>query len=175
MLSGDAGERFPDGGRVGRGGEVGGAVHAANGGGGLAHGGELRGRTKLDHVGGDEIELGEKFFEEVIRNPVPLDLHILKSLSRSSLGLDLYLWLTYRTFALKAPMRLSWKVLYRQFGANPAKAGDARTIDYFRTDCLRELKKIKTAWPGLQYRTDYGVLVVGPSLPCIPPRHQLTD
>ena len=41
-----------------------------------------------------KIELGEKFFEEVIRNPVPLDLHILKSLSRSSLGLDLYLWLT---------------------------------------------------------------------------------
>ena len=122
-----------------------------------------------------KIELGEKFFEEVIRNPVPLDLHILKSLSRSSLGLDLYLWLTYRTFALKAPMRLSWKALYRQFGANPAKAGAARTVDYFRTDCLRELKKIKTAWPGLQYRTDQGVLVVGPSLPCIPPRHQLTD
>ena len=122
-----------------------------------------------------KIELGEKFFEEVIRNPVPLDLHILKSLSRSSLGLDLYLWLTYRTFALKAPMRLSWKALYRQFGANQAKAGDARTIDYFRTDCLRELKKIKTAWPGLQYRTDQGVLVVGPSLPCVQPRHQLTD
>ena len=122
-----------------------------------------------------KIELGEKFFEEVIRNPVPLDLHILKSLSRSSLGLDLYLWLTYRTFALKAPMRLSWKALYRQFGADPAKAGDARTVDYFRTDCLRELKKIKTAWPGLQYRTDQGVLVIGPSLPCIPPRHQLTE
>ena len=121
------------------------------------------------------IELGEKFFEEVIHNPVPLDLHILKSLKRSSLGLDLYLWLTYRTFALKAQLRLSWKALYRQFGANPAKAGDARTIDYFRTDCLRELTKIKTAWPGLQYRTDYGVLVVGPSLPCIPPRHQLTE
>ena len=122
-----------------------------------------------------KIELGEKFFEEVIRNPVPLDLHILKSLSRSSLGLDLYLWLTYRTFALKAPMRLSWKTLYRQFGADPAKAGNARTVDYFRTDCLRELKKIKTAWPGLQYRTAQGVLVVGPSLPCIPPRHQLTE
>ena len=121
-----------------------------------------------------KIELGEKFFEEVIRNPVPLDLHILKSLSRSSLGLDLYLWLTYRTFALKAPMRLSWKALYRQFGANPAKASDPRTVDYFRSDCLRELVKIKTAWPGLLYRIDQGVLVVGPSLPCIPPRHQLT-
>ncbi len=37
------------------------------------------------------IELGTDFFNEIIRNPVPLDLHILKSLSRSPLGLDLYL------------------------------------------------------------------------------------
>ena len=119
-----------------------------------------------------KIELGEKFFEEVIHSPVPLDLHILKSLKRSSLGLDLYLWLTYRTFALKAPMRLSWKALYRQFGADPSKATNPRTVDDFRKDCLRELTKIKTAWPGLQYQTGTGVLVVSPSLPCIPPRHQ---
>ena len=44
-----------------------------------------------------KIELGEKFFQEIIRNPVPLDMNILKALKRSPLGLDLYLWLTYRT------------------------------------------------------------------------------
>ena len=121
------------------------------------------------------IELGADFFQEVIRNPVPLDLHTLKALKRSSLGLDLYLWLTYRTFTLKAPLRLSWPMLYRQFGKDPAKADDRVTVDNFRRDCLRELGKIKTAWPGLQYRTNQGVLVISPSLPCIPPRHQLTD
>ena len=36
-------------------------------------------------------------------------------------------------------------MLYRQFGADPAKAGDNRTVQFFRTDCLRELTKIKTA------------------------------
>ena len=35
-------------------------------------------------------------------------MNILKALKRSSLGLDLYLWLVYRTFALKSPLRLSW-------------------------------------------------------------------
>ena len=45
-----------------------------------------------------KIELGEKFFQEIIAHPVPLDMNILKALKRSSLGLDLYLWLTYRTF-----------------------------------------------------------------------------
>ena len=49
-----------------------------------------------------KIELGEKFFHEVITNPIPLDLHILKAVKRSPLGLDLYLWLTYRTFAAAA-------------------------------------------------------------------------
>ena len=53
------------------------------------------------------IELGEKFFEEIIRHPVPLNLHVLKAVKRSSLGLDLYLWLTYRTFGLKRPLRLT--------------------------------------------------------------------
>ena len=116
-----------------------------------------------------KIELGEKFFEEIIGNPVPIDMNILRGLKRSSLGLDLYLWLTYRTFRLKAPLRLSWKALYRQFGKDPSKATDPRTVNDFRTDCLRELVKIKSAWPGLQYRTAKGVLVLSPSLPCIPP------
>ena len=60
---------------------------------------------------------------------------------RSSLGLDLYLWVTYRTFTLKRPMRLSWRQLYRQFGVEPDKAVDKLIVNNFRTDCLRELKK----------------------------------
>ena len=62
------------------------------------------------------IRLGEEFFKEIIRRPVPIDMNVLKALKRSSLGLDLYLWLTYRTFSLDKPLRLSWKHIYRQFG-----------------------------------------------------------
>ena len=116
-----------------------------------------------------KIELGEKFFNEIIQHPMPLDLNILKALKRSSLGLDLYIWVTYRTFSLKHPMRLSWRQLYRQFGVDPAKAADKHTVDNFRTDCLRELKKIKTAWPGLNYATARGVLILLPSEPVIAP------
>ena len=35
-----------------------------------------------------KIELGEKFFNEIINHPVPLDMNILKALKRSSLGID---------------------------------------------------------------------------------------
>ena len=51
------------------------------------------------------IELGEKFFNEIIRHPVPIDMNTLTALKRSPLGLDLYLWLVYRTFALRSGSR----------------------------------------------------------------------
>ncbi len=114
-----------------------------------------------------KIELGENFFEEIIRHPVPLDMNILRSLKRSPLGLDLYFWLTYRTFTLKAPLTLSWRQLYKQFGAHPAD-GPA-DISGFRRQCLRELKKIKRAWPDLNYGTVTAALVIEPSPPRIPP------
>ena len=62
-----------------------------------------------------KIRLSEPFFNEIIRHPVPLDMNTLKALKRCSLGLDLYLWLVYRTFTLKSPLRLTWRHLYRQF------------------------------------------------------------
>ena len=114
------------------------------------------------------IELGEKFFNEIIAHPIPIDLHTLKALKRSPLGLDLYFWLVYRTFTLKAPLTLSWRQLYRQFGASPAHGGPAY-INSFRRSVLREFKKIKRVWPGLGYRTVTGGLVIEPSPPRIPP------
>ncbi len=118
-----------------------------------------------------KIELGEAFFNEIIRHPVPLDMNTLKALKRCA-GLDLYLWLTYRTFGLKSSLRLSWKQLYRQFGLHPDKASDNRTVDTFRTKCLRELKKIKMSWPDLKYSIAKGVLILHPSKPAIAPAEQ---
>ena len=66
-------------------------------------------------------------------------------------------------------LAITWPLLYRQFGADPAKATEQGTVDNFRRDCLRELKKIKDAWPDLHYRTVKGALVIAPSLPAIAP------
>ena len=93
----------------------------------------------------------------------------LTALKRCALGLDLYLWLTYRTFALRAPQRLTWRQVYRQFGLYPDKAHDKRTVLDFRRNVLRELKKIKLAWPGLNYSTAPGLLILHPSTPAIAP------
>ena len=125
-------------------------------------------RPEAPSLWDSRIELGEKFFQEIIAHPIPLDLHTLKALKRSPLGLDLYFWLVYRVFSLKAPLTLSWKQLYRQFGAVPDRASKVAQ-QALRRDCLRELKKIKRAWPDLNYHTVTGGLVVSPSPPRIPP------
>ena len=116
-----------------------------------------------------KIRLGEDFFNEIINHPVPLNMNTLKALKRSTLGLDLYLWLNYRTFALRVPLRLSWQQVYCQFGAHPDKASDRQTVQMFRRDVLRELKKIKLAWPELHYATAPGLLILYPSIPTIAP------
>ena len=120
-----------------------------------------------------KIELGEDFFNEIIQHPVPIDMNTLTALKRCALGLDFYLWLTYRTFALRAPQRITWRQVYRQFGLHPSKDSNKRTVQNFRTQALRELKKIKLAWPELNYTTAKGVLILHPSKPSIPPAEQL--
>ena len=118
------------------------------------------------------IRLGEEFFNEVIKHPVPLDMNILRALKRSPLGLDLYMWLVYRTFTLTAPITLTWRQLFRQFGADPSKASNKKSVSRFRDSVLREMKKINRAWPDLEYRTVTGGLVIEPCPPRIPPSAQ---
>ena len=119
-----------------------------------------------------KIELSEKFFNEIISHPVPIDMNTLAALKRCSLGLDLYLWLAYRTFSLRAPQQLTWRQLYRQFGPTPNSAATHDAVQNFRRRILREMKKIKLAWPELNYSTAKGVLILLPSTPTIAPLNQ---
>ena len=56
-----------------------------------------------------------------------------------------------------------------QFGVESNRASDKVTVQAFRRKVLRELKKIKLAWPELNYTTAPGVLILLPSTPTIAP------
>ena len=91
-----------------------------------------------------KIRLGEDFFNEVINRPVPLDMNTLAALKRSALGLDFYLWLVYRTFALRAPLRLSWPTLYKYIRI------DLQEVRALRSDATRLIHQRLCGWidPG---------------------------
>lgn len=131
-------------------------------------------RPEQDTLWQSWILLGEELFNEIVAHPVPLDMRILKGMKRSPLGLDLYMWLSYKTFALysqnRSPERLSWERLYVQFGADPSMSKDKTTIQNFRKDVLRELKKLKTCWPTLNYATPKGGLELRACPPSVPPK-----
>ena len=107
-----------------------------------------------------KIELGEKFYNEIISHPVPDRHEHPHGAQAVALGLDLYLWLVYRTFPLARRCESRGSRCSRQFGVEPDKANDRVTVDNFRKDCLRELKKINLAWPGLNYSTAPGLLIL---------------
>lgn len=119
------------------------------------------------------IRLGEAFYNEILTHPIPLDMRILKFMRRSSLGLDLYMWLSYKTFSMyslgKGSERLGWGHLYRQFGTAPEKADDKYVLRDFRKDVLRELNKLKTCWPSLDVSLPKGCLEVRPCAPSVQP------
>ena len=127
-------------------------------------------RKPVGVVWQSNIELGEKFFNEIISHAVPLDINILKALTRSSMGLDLYPVAQLPDIRASAASSVNLVPnFYRQFGADPARADDKLVVNDFRKDCLRELKKIKVAWPGLDYVTPRGALVLLPATtPSVP-------
>jgi hypothetical protein len=120
-----------------------------------------------------QIRLGEAFYNEILSNPIPLDMRILKYMRRSSLGLDLYMWLSYKTFSLyklkRKPECLSWGMLYRQFGTEPERAEDKYVLRDFRKDVLREIAKLQLCWPALDIAVPKGYLEIRPCEPSIAP------
>ena len=100
-----------------------------------------------------KIRLGEDFFNEIINHPVPLDMNTLTALKRSTLALDLYLWLTYRIFTLRAPLRLTWRQLYQSVRKTAPIRGQpiSNTVQSLSSRrVLRELNQDQAGLDGVE-------------------------
>jgi hypothetical protein len=103
------------------------------------------------------LTLGERFYEEITRAPVPVDMRALKALKRSPMSLDIYLWLTYRMFYLRYKTVIPWDSLCGQFGADYSRLRD------FKAAFQKELKKVLVVYPEARVEadpTDRGLLLL---------------
>ena len=92
------------------------------------------------------VQLSEKFFNLLSSNPVPIDLGILRALKQSPMALDLYVWLTYRSFYARTPFIVPVPALMEQFGTS-RDPEDAKARRDFMNKFKRAVKKVHKAWP----------------------------
>ena len=112
------------------------------------------------------VTLSQKFFEQLIESPVPLDLRAITALKRSPLSLDLYAWATRRVSYLDRPALISWEALRRSFGAGYADTPQGRVK--FREKVVDALQRVCRVYSALRLEIEYRGVLLLPSAPHIP-------
>jgi len=107
------------------------------------------------------IKLGEGFYNEVISHPIPIDLRALKALKKSPMALDVYMWLTYRMYSVKAPLVITWDSLQMQFGSDYADTKSGR--QGFKKGFNLALKKVQVVYPAANVLPDKSGILISPS------------
>jgi len=95
---------------------------------------------------GSWIELSEDFYNAIMQSPVPLKTDALKALHRSPLALDVYMWVSYRLFAMESSGRedltVSFEALQSQFGTGISEGN----VRQFRSELKLAFKKVAEHW-----------------------------
>lgn len=115
----------------------------------------------------EEVELTESFFAALKRHPVPIWEPAIRAISRHSLVLDVYVWLTYRLRAVKKPTLVPWPALKSQFGPEYERLRD------FRRGFIRALKQALAVYPDANVTLDEEGLILKPSRPAVPEKKVL--
>lgn len=109
------------------------------------------------------VDLSERFFNEVLAHPVPVDLRAVELLRGSPLRLDIYTWLTYRMSYLRRRTEIPWELLRYQFGSDRADSRQGRWR--FRKDFEAHLARVLIVYQDARVETDERGIVLHPSRP----------
>jgi hypothetical protein len=113
------------------------------------------------------VELGEKFYQAITSHPVPLDMRTLQTLKSSSMALDLYAWLAYRSHRVnqnKKQAFIAWKQMHQQFGASYNDPKD------FKRRAKDALRKVVAVYHHLKVEEVRGGIRISPGFPLITAR-----
>jgi hypothetical protein len=119
------------------------------------------------------LELTRQFFREIAESPIPLDLNILRALTRPR-SMDIYIWLTMRRFSLNHPVEVDWDRLQVQFGPETLRTGAG--VSDFRRRFREAVADVLEQWPdaGVSFTSNGLLLQPGePSIARKPSRRRL--
>ena len=98
------------------------------------------------------VELGEAFYNEVQKSPVPVDIRALWYLRRSPMAIDIYQWLTHRMSYLRKETVIPWEGLQFQIGGNYTE------LRNFKAAFINGLTKVVEIYPEAKvYLEDNGL------------------
>lgn len=111
---------------------------------------------------GSTITLSESFFEQIKGQSFPVLTQALKTFKTSPLQTDIYLFLVYRLFSVKEPVRIKWQQLNSQFGAQYERDRD------FKAAFIRNLAEVAKFYPEANYKVTPDHLILYRSKQHIP-------
>ncbi len=89
--------------------------------------------------------MSDDFYQEILAHPVPNDLEAVKVLAASPAILDLYMWLSYRSFKAKGTESIP---IFGDFGlANQLGCVEYSRPRRFRAMLEQWLETIRAIWP----------------------------
>jgi len=112
----------------------------------------------------ERVVLGETFFAELKKHPVPVSETAIRLISNQSLTIDVYVWLAYRLHTLLKPTPITWAALMGQFGAGYGQ------LKHFKPRFLDALRQAEAVYPEARMEVTEKGIMLHPSRPPIAKR-----
>ena len=124
-----------------------------------------------------ELVLTEKFFKHIAESPIPIDLNVLRQLTKPR-SMDIYIWLTLKQYWLAKNNRDAYTFTWEMMAANFATKTLTTSAQWrdFRTDVKKAIQDILTIWPNAGITADANGVTVTKTTTSIrqrPPKPQL--
>lgn len=116
------------------------------------------------------VQLSADFYEEIVKSPVPLNLEIVRLLG-SAAEIDLYAWLTYKSFNLTRTGQSythKWEDIGEQFGYQFSKTPKGRYK--LKENIVAALRNVQQVYPEANVEVTSAGLLLRPGLTSVPTR-----
>lgn len=119
------------------------------------------------------VKLSQRFYDEIIERPVPIDLRAYKALRNSPLAMDAYTWMTFRlSYTTRRTRPIRWEGLQWQMGSGYPFTEQGRRD--FKKAFLKALKAAHTVYPEARFEIAEQGLVLLPSPTSVKPKRLIT-